>query len=133
MNTSRMQKVFNQLSVNQKIDFYVKYKNYSGAIDLLNQQKRPGMDTDLLKNELYYRLGNSAYPQKWVEKVFRQYPGDFQIRNRIGFFYLRRMKRINEAFICFRESLKVNPDQPGIKKLSDYLYQQQAKLGGYVL
>ena len=133
MNTSRVQKVFNQLSVNQKIDFYVKYKNYSGAIDLLSQQKRPGMDTDLLKNELYYRLGNSDYPQKWVEKIFRQYPGDFQIRNRIGFFYLRRMKRMNEAFICFRESLKVNPDQPGIKKLFDYLYQQQAKLGGYVL
>ena len=133
INTSRMQKVFYQLSVNQKIEFYVKYKNYSGAIDLLKQQKRPGMDTDLLKNELYYRLGNSAYPKKWVEKVFRQYPGDFQIRNRIGFFYLRRMKRINEAFICFRESLKVNPDQPGIKKLFDYLYQQQKKLDGYVL
>lgn len=53
-----------------------------------------GMDTDLLKNELYYRLGNSAYPQKWVEKVFRQYPGDFQIRNRqswAGMYYKKNI------------------------------------------
>lgn len=133
INTSGIKSIFDKMNSDQKRDFYVKYKNYSAAIELSGYQKRLGMDAELLKNELYYRMGNTAYPQKWVENLFRQYPYDFEIRNRIGYFYLRRMKRLNEALICFRESLKVRPDQSGIKKLYDYLVLQQEKLGGYVL
>jgi tetratricopeptide (TPR) repeat protein len=133
VSTSRTRKVFDQMNAAQKRDFYVRHKNYSAAIELLGQPERLGMDAQLLRNELHYRMGNAAYPQKWVENIFRRYPGDFQIRNRIGYFYLRRMKRLNDALICFRESLRINPDQSGIKKLYDYLLQQREKLGGYVL
>jgi len=121
------------MNEDEKRDFYVKHKNYSAAVELLGHQNRLGMDVELLKNELYYRMGNAAYPQKWAENMFRQYPYDFEIRNRIGYFYLRRMKRLNDALICFRESLKVKPDQSGIKKLYDYLVKHREKLDGYVL
>jgi tetratricopeptide (TPR) repeat protein len=133
LNTLRIRKVFEKMNADQKIDFYVKHKNYSEAIEMLKNQNHSGMETELFKNELYYRMGNTAYPQKWVENIFRQYPDDFEIRNRIGYFYLRRMKRLNESLICFKESLKVKPDQSGIKKLYKYLFQQREKLGGFVL
>lgn len=133
INTSGLKRIFDQMNADEKRDFYIKHKNYSAAIKLLSQQKRLGMDAEFLMNELYYRMGNSDYPQKWAENMFRQYPHDVEIRNRIGYFYLRRMKRLNDALICFRESLMVNPNQSGIKKLYDYLVRHREKLDGYVL
>ncbi|MCK4836993.1 MAG: hypothetical protein KAT17_10155, partial [Candidatus Aminicenantes bacterium] len=132
-NTDIVETQFNRSSPLEKIDFYIKYKNYQKAIDMIGLLNLSGIKNELLQAELYYRNGHSAAGQKLINGLFRSYPEDFQLRNSVGFFYLRRLNRINEALSSFKGSLNINENQPGIKKLVDYLVGEIARISRYVM
>jgi tetratricopeptide (TPR) repeat protein len=132
-DTEKIKREFHVYQPEKKVQFYFKYNNYRKALDVLNELGSSGFNRLLLRVELLYRSGNSGEALNIVNRLLGDNPGDFQLFNSVGFFYLKKMNRMHEAISMFQASLKINPDQAGIMKLLAYLLQEQRKLGTYVL
>jgi tetratricopeptide (TPR) repeat protein len=132
IDAGQMEMRFRQADPRQKINFYIRYRNYPAAIDQLRKIKDSGIQNLLLLGELYYKVGDSRSGEELVNRLLARDPGDFQLRNNLGFFYLKRLSRLDEALRCLEDSLGLNPDQPGIAKLVEILRDQKARIDPYL-
>ena len=130
--TGQVNSQFRRASSIQRINFYIRHKNYRAAIEALRAGEESGNKNRLLAVELYYRLGDPKSAEKLVNGLLAEYPGDFELRNSLGFFYLRRLNRLDESLARFKESLDINGNQPGIAKLADALGNEKARIDSII-
>lgn len=129
VDTSQLEIRFNQAVPQQKVNFYIRYRNYGKAIELLSGMADSADKNVILMAELHYRKGDSQSGEKLIDGLLGRYPDDFQLRNNLGFFYLRRLSRIDEALKFFQQSLDMNRNQPAIVKLVDTLKVEKTRIG----
>lgn len=112
----------------KKIGFYIHYKNFSRAIQILESSGIKGLDRKILLAELYYKSGNPTHGKMIINRIMSDNSGKWKVANSIGFFYLKRLRRWAEALTYFKRSLQMNENQFEIKNMVLLLSRQQEKL-----
>lgn len=121
ITTEQLQNKFPALSNEQKIDFYIKYGNFLKAGEILNNLHLSDFDNKLKLSKLYYFSGESEKARNIIEDLRQKNIADFRILNKIGYFYLKELKRAAPACDFFGLSLKLNNNQPSINILFNNL------------
>jgi len=127
-NADQRKAEFSSLSVDKKISFYIRYRNYSKASILVKSMIPLDLSYEILLARLSYLEGKEEQGQKIVNDILIENPDKFEMLNTIGYFYLNDLFRVKEALIYFKKSLNVNSNQPGLSLLinrltNDYLSQ----------
>lgn len=110
----------------------MKQGNYEGAIALLEPLlvKRPN-DVNLLKpaGECLLQMKNYSGAVKLLERARMQQPEDTEILNKLGSAYYGVNKK-KQAQELWSKSLKLNPNQPGLRHLIETIQKNTNKKGG---
>lgn len=117
IGTVRLKNEFNSLSTDEKIGFYIHYRNFHKAITTIKTLSPLDLDHKILLLKLYYGGGKEEEAKKAANEIFSEYPDDFKVLNTIGNTYLKDLLRVNEALIYFKRSLEMNNNQPEVAYL----------------
>ncbi len=117
MNTTQIKNHFNSLPAKEKITFYVQYKNYRKAIDIIKTFFPLSLNNKILHAKLTYWEGNEDEAKNIIEDIFSDYSNDFRVMNKIGDFYLKDLIRVEEALFYYKKSLEINKNQPEVSIL----------------
>ena len=121
-NSAGILREFERSNREQKLEFFIKYRNYKEAIEiLLSSPGRGNLKRDLYLVRLYYVNGRPGEAEKIVKDWAVKAGGNFQVLNAIGYFYLNEMMRVGQGLAFFRQSLEVKWEQPRLKQLVDYI------------
>jgi len=101
MNTAQIKNHFNSLPAKEKIAFYVQYKNYRKAIDIIKTFFPLSLNNKILYAKLSYWEGNEDEAKQIIEGIVSDHSNDFKIMNKIGDFYLNDLIRVEEALRRF--------------------------------
>lgn len=123
MNTAQIKNHFNSLPAKEKITFYVQYKNYRKAIDIIKTFFPLSLNNKILYAKLSYWEGNEDEAKKIIEGIFSDHSNDFKIMNKIGDFYLKDLIRVEEALFYYKKSLEINKNQPEVSMLVFFLIE----------
>jgi len=124
----KTEKNFYQLTEEKKMGFYIYYKNYPKAIQILKRSGVTGMDKKLLLIELFYKSGAPAQGKMIMDQLLSENPRKWEVANNIGFFCLKQLRRPAESIPYFQISLKINKNQPKIEQLISNLSFQLGKI-----
>jgi tetratricopeptide (TPR) repeat protein len=124
VDTAGIESEFEKMPFDEKMSFYIQYRNFDGALSLL--QTLPNLDVDhqLLLTKLYYDKGLPEEGEKVVAGLYRAHAEDTKVLNRIGYFYLSDLLRVKPALTSFDRSLSINRAQPEIISLTIRLRTQ---------
>lgn len=117
LNTKEIKKRFDSFTLDQKISFYTRFKNFQNAIDLMKNKPHLDLSSQLFLSKLLYRQGKEKEGEKLILDILDENPHDYRILNAIGDLYLRELFRVKKALIYFQESLEMNENQPEIADL----------------
>lgn len=120
MSTAETRHQFEGSSQIEKFRFYIAYKNYRRAIDVL-QIFPKDVKRELLLAKILYWNGQEEKAKSVVDSILESHSRDYSILNQVGYFYLQEMFRLNEGLIYLNQSLKIKPYQPEIIQLVDFL------------
>lgn len=124
--TQKLQTKFDSLGSEEKLKFYIRFRNYLKAIKILEEKVAMDLDKKLLLAKLYYWTGNEKKGEILIKKIHNKHSNEFQVLNKIGYFYLKALIRVKKALPFFEESLEINKDQPEV--LSMYLRLREGYL-----
>ena len=127
VNTIQRKKEFESLPVEKKISFYIHFRNFNKAIEIINSISKSDLPHKILLAKLHYWAGKEKEASGIIDEILSTYPDDYQILNTIGNFYLRDLFRAEEALIHFKKSLEMNKDQPQIFSLVNQLTENYLK------
>jgi tetratricopeptide (TPR) repeat protein len=123
MNTAQIKNRFNSLPAKEKISFYIQYKNYRKAIDIIKTFSPLSLNNKILHAKLFYWEGNEDEAKNIIEDIFSAYSKDFRVINKIGDFYLKDLIRVKEALFYYKKSLEINKNQPEVSTLVSHLIE----------
>ena len=106
-----------EIGLKEKIAFFCLHFNYIHASELVNHYYPPQIKKYLLLAELYYRQGKPGEAEKYIQIALKDTDSRGENYNIIGYFYLTRLFRSEQALIFFQKSLLQNPHQPNIANL----------------
>ncbi|UCC38415.1 MAG: hypothetical protein JSV96_11305 [Candidatus Aminicenantes bacterium] len=111
IDTLRLNNELNSLSTEERIAFYIRYRNFLKAISTTKTLSPLGLDHKILLLKLYYGAGKEEEAKKTVDEILSEYPDDYKVLNTIGNAYLKDILRVNEALVYFEMSLELNSNQ----------------------
>ncbi len=109
--------------------FFAHFDNFAAAIALVEGLPDPHIADRLMLAELYYRSGKPEMADGLVAALAGG-PADFVACNAAAEMYLRRLYRPDKALPYLERSLRIKPEQPGIRELIRRLRSQQEVLTG---
>jgi len=118
---------FNALSLDEKIGFFIRYRNFKNARDIINSRSPLDLTHKILLSKLYYWEGKGEQAKSKMNEILSEYPDDFKVLNTIGYFYLKDLLRVKEAVFYFKKSLEINKNQPEIAILAVHLTENYLK------
>jgi len=121
IDTIQREREFNSLSTEEKIGFYIRYRNFHKAIGIIKTLAPLDLDHKILLSKLYYWRGKEEEAKNIINEIFFEYSDDFRVLNTIGNYYLKDLIRVNEALSYFKKSLEINKNQPEVAYLVRYL------------
>jgi tetratricopeptide (TPR) repeat protein len=124
INTVKMQQEFETLPFEKKMTFYIQNRNFAAAVALVRTLPSIDLDHQFLLAKLFFYEGKSGEANKVIQEIFDQNPGDYEILNKAGFFYLYNLVRVKTAIGYFEQSLALNPSQPEIVALIGHLKRE---------
>lgn len=125
LSSAEIRQGFEQSNREQKLEFFIKYRNYKAAIEMLSASPGQGnLKRDLYLVRLYYVNGRPAEAERIIKEWAAKGAGNSQVLNALGHFYLNEMMRIGQALAFFRQSLEVNAGQPQLERLVNYIEQK---------
>jgi tetratricopeptide (TPR) repeat protein len=124
IDTAARREEFAAMSFDQKMAFYVQYRNFDAALALLKTLPSLDLDHQLFSAKLYYYLGSPEEAEKIVAEVYQSHPQDVEVLNKIGYLYLSNLLRVKPALTYFDRSLSIDPAQPEIISLTARLKTQ---------
>lgn len=124
VDTAEIESEFKKMPFDQKMGFYIQYRNFDGALSLL--QTLPDLDVDhqLFMAKLDYDKGSPEEGEKIIAGLYRAHAEDTEILNKIGYFYLSDLLRVKPALTYFDRSLGIKSSQPEIIYLAGRLRTQ---------
>ncbi len=123
LNASQTKRESGLLSPEERIGFYIRYKNFGQAREIVNTLSPMKLDLKILLAKLYYWEGKEEEGKKIIHEILLEYPDDSKVINTLGNFYLNDLIRVKEALFYFEKSLEINKAQPEISRLISYLTQ----------
>jgi tetratricopeptide (TPR) repeat protein len=121
INIELIKKRFDSYNLQEKIYYFIKYKNYKKAIEIYLKIKKQSIKDDFFLAELFYRSGDEKAGDKIIKNLFNRYKDNYKILNTLGLFYLNRFYRVEEALKYFKLSLSLNKNQNQLKSHIKYL------------
>jgi len=112
--TIQTKREFNSLSTEEKIGFYIRYRNFNKAIGIIKTLSPLDLEHKILLSKLYYWEGREEEAKSTINEILSEYSEDFQVLNTIGNFYLKHFIRVEEALFYFKKSLEINKNQPEV-------------------
>lgn len=107
----------NSLSIEDKISFYIQYRNFNKAISIVKALSPLELDYKILLLKLYHWAGKEEEAKLHMNEILTEYSDDFKVLNSIGNLYLKDFIRVREAVFYFKKSLEINKNQPNIVSL----------------
>jgi len=117
LDTIQIKRKFSSLSAEEKISFYISYRNFNKAIEIIKSLSPIDFDYKILLSKLYYWAGKEEEAKKTIDEILFEYSDDFRVLNKIGNFYLNDFIRVKEALLYFKKSLEINKNQSEILNL----------------
>ena len=122
MNISNLILLKEKLNVQPEIEqikYYAKCGNFKKAINLIENQKYKKYSISELFSiaEIYFRGEEKKKGEDIVKKIYERNSHNYIVLKAIGFFYLNKLVQRETALFFFNKSLKINPDQPLLKRL----------------
>jgi tetratricopeptide (TPR) repeat protein len=130
IDTAKMQQEFETLPFEKKMTFYIQNRNFAAAVALVRTLPSLDLDHQFLLARLFFYEGKGEEGNKVIQEILDQNPGNYEILNKAGFFYLYNLIRVKTAIGYFEQSLALNPSQPDIVVLIGRLkreYQEKIK------
>jgi tetratricopeptide (TPR) repeat protein len=124
IGTAKMQQEFGTLPFEKKMTFYIQNRNFAAAIALVGTLPSLDLDHQFLLARLFFHEGKEEEGNQVIRKILEQNPGNYEILNKVGFFYLYNLIRVKTALGYLEESLALNPSQPDIAVLIARLRQE---------
>jgi len=90
--------------------------NYRAAWEMVRPFPSLSLTSELDRLRLTLRAGSETEARAIREKIASAGASDFRILNALGNLYLSDFYRAQEALCHFRDSLRLNPNQPGLRK-----------------
>jgi len=112
----------------QRARFFATHMNHRSAAALLEALPVLTLDQKLMLVESVYRGGDADRGLRLAWEAFVHSGGDAATANRIGLFFLRTLRRIDEARSFFLRSLEIDADQPRIRGLLNRLVEMIGQL-----
>ncbi len=106
----------NSLKNIERIKFYAKCGNFKKAILLIEKDSFGERSIKELFSlaEFYYRWGREKKGKEFIDEIYKKNRHNYIILNTIGYFYLKKFARKDEALRYLSQSLKLNKNQPQI-------------------
>ena len=121
INIIAIKQNFYSLTPLEKINYFIKHQSYKFALSTLKGANMHFKKFPFLYIELLYRAGDDKKAKKEIESLFNNNRRNYNLINKIAFFYLRKLSRVTEAIKYFRYSLSLHPNQKVIKNILIYL------------
>jgi tetratricopeptide (TPR) repeat protein len=126
IDTSGTREQFSTSSPEKKINFDIKYQNYTEAIALMKTIPTIDVNQNYLLAKLHYYKGEEEEGKKIINGILEMNSSNCESLNKTGYFYLSNLLRVKEALAYFEKSLNLNQAQPEIvyvanKLKNDYL------------
>jgi tetratricopeptide (TPR) repeat protein len=121
LDTKKTEQDFSLYPFEKKLDFYIQNRNYSAAINLIKALSNPDLDQKFLLSKLYYYQGNAEEGEKIIGAILEKDPDSWETLNKVGYFYLGNLIRVQKALPYFEKSLSLNSSQPEIIYVSNRL------------
>jgi len=119
-STAESRYQFDVSSPVDKFRFYIVYKNYPRAINIL-QTFPKDVKRELLLAKILYWHGKEKRAKNVINSILRSFSGEHAILNQVGTFYLQEMNRLKEGLFYLKKSLKIKAFQPEITRLVGFL------------
>ncbi len=127
LNTTQAKNQLDSCSPDQRIAFYIRFRNFPKAISLVEAKSPLNLDHQILLAKLYYWEGREEEGKKVIEEILKAGSSDVKTLNAIGYFYLRDLSRAKEAVLYFDQSLAADKSQPEIIYMDSSLKEQYLK------
>jgi len=127
LNTTQAKNQLDSCSPDQRIAFYIRFRNFAKAISLVEAKAPLDLDHKILLAKLYYWEGREEEGKKVIEEILKAGSSDVKTLNAIGYFYLRDLSRAKEAVVYFDQSLAADKSQPEIIYMDSGLKEQYLK------
>ncbi len=111
---------FDSYDIYHKFEFFIEYKNFKKALEIFKKIKTDSLKDRLTLAELFYRSGDEKQGGKIIKELYFKSKDNYKILNTLGFFYLKKLSRIDESLKYFKLSLMINPRQEKLIKLVNY-------------
>jgi len=121
IDTEKAREEFETFSFEKKMAFCIQGKNFAEAIALIKTLPSLDLDHQFVLAMLYYSKGDTQEGERVIGEILRGDPNNYEIMNKIGFFYLLNFARAKDALNYFEKSLRLNQSQPEILSLSNRL------------
>jgi tetratricopeptide (TPR) repeat protein len=123
LDVSQKKREFDSLSAQEQMGFYIRYRNFAKAREIINTQAPLNLDLKIFLSKLYYLQGKEEEAEKMINGILLEYSDDFKILNTLGNFYLKHLIRVEEALFYFKKSLQINKNQPEVSTLVSHLIE----------
>jgi len=123
-----LEKKFDSLPERDKIDFYIKYQNYGQALNVLHGIYDEGIEDTLTMVFLLYMIDQEKKAEMFLNRFLLPHQKNYKIINTAGLFYFKKIIRPVKACFYFRESLRINQDQPEIVSLLKFFEERYTEL-----
>ena len=124
IDTAKMRQDFETLPFDKKMTFYIQNRNFAAAVTLVKTLPSLDLDHQFLLASLSFYQGKGEEGNKLIQEILDQNPGNYEILNKAGFFYLYNLIRVKTAVGYFEQSLALNPSQPEIVVLVSRLKKE---------
>jgi tetratricopeptide (TPR) repeat protein len=124
IDTAKMEQEFETLPFENKMTFYIQNRNFAAAIALVKTLPNLDLDHQFLLARLFYHEGKAEEGDKMIREILGQNPENYEVLNKVGFFYLYNLIRVKTALGYLDQSLALNPSQPEITLLIGRLQKE---------
>jgi len=124
IDTAKMQQEFKTLPFDKKMTFFIQNRNFAAAVALVKTLPSLDLDHQFLLARLFFYEGKGDEGNRAIQEIVDGNPGNFEVLNKAGFFYLYNLIRIKAAMGYFEQSLALNPSQPEIILLTNRLKRE---------
>jgi tetratricopeptide (TPR) repeat protein len=126
IDTAKMQREFETLPFEKKMTFYIQNRNFGAAIALVKTLPSLDLDHQFLLSKLFFYEGKAEEGKRVIQEILDQNPENYEVLNKVGFFYLYNLIRVKTAIGYLEQSLALNSSQPDVTVLvgrlkKDYL------------
>jgi tetratricopeptide (TPR) repeat protein len=124
IDTAKMEQEFETLPFEKKMTFYIQNRNFAAAIALVRTLPSLDLDHQFLLARLFFYEGKGEEGNQIIQEILNQNPGNYEVLNKVAFFYLYNLIRVKTALGYLEQSLALNPSQPDIAVLISRLKQE---------